>query len=260
MHTEQDPRNTNSWIKPLRNEVHRLQQFFKSTQRQVMRLHWYKHFVCNRECVDAQYAQTWRAIKKHYIVISVDRLKLGAQHGLHALLLREFTFYECQLRDGRNEIKPRARGLHCVFNLTRRVKQQIANGTLLWTTFYAKVKREIRLRIKINKQHALPVARERSAKIDSARGLANPALLVEKRDHARLAGGSCHRIGCVRIRAVFALGRFRRLNCKDNRTLLQRGRCVQLWLLFVRFFVHQSASIDRRLPLDALVAQVAPES
>ena len=76
MHAQQNAGDANGWIEPLRNQMHGLQEFLKSTQWQVMRLHRHEHFVRNSERIDAQNTQTWRTVKQYDIVISVDRLQL----------------------------------------------------------------------------------------------------------------------------------------------------------------------------------------
>ncbi len=141
MHAQQNAGDANGGIEPLRNQMNGLQEFLKPTQRQVVRLHRHEHFVGNGKRIDAQDAQAWRTVEQYHIVISVDRLELGAQYGLHAFLLRKFTFNKRQFRNGRNEIQSRTRCLHCVFDATCWVKQQIANRALFRAAFNAKVQR-----------------------------------------------------------------------------------------------------------------------
>ena len=57
----------------------------------------------------------------------------------------------------------------------------------------AEAGRGVALRIEIDDQHALADRGERGAEIDRGGGLADAALLVGERQHARMAGGGVRR-------------------------------------------------------------------
>jgi hypothetical protein len=143
MHAEEDAADADGWVQALRDQVHRLQQLLQPAQGQVVRLHRNEHLVGDGQRVHAQHAEARRAVEEDHVVVAPGLAQLVAEHGLHALELRQLALDERQLRDGGDEVEARARALHAVLHAALGVEQQVAHGALLGRALHPEVEREV---------------------------------------------------------------------------------------------------------------------
>ena len=102
--------------------------------------------------------------------------------------LADFKFKPREIEGRRRKVKPRHGGCDDRVAQRRLASQHIIGRVQAASPIDAEAGRGIALRIEIDDQHVLADRRERGAKIDRGRGLADAALLVGDRQHARRFG------------------------------------------------------------------------
>ena len=192
VHAQDHAGGAQRWVESRGHQLHGAEQLLQTSQRQVLRLHGHEHLVRGGERIHAEHAKARRAIEQDHVEAIGQRGQRVAQHALHTIATGKFAFHQGQLGVGGNEREVVATLHHAVGGLGRRIGEQRAGGGPAVVGLHAEVQRQVGLRIHVHQQRAKARGGQTGAQIHRGGGLADAALLVQKRDDARAFGAGGH--------------------------------------------------------------------
>ena len=200
VHGQHDAVDGEAGIERVAHLLHRLDQLRKSFQGEELALQRHQDGVGGRHRVDGQEIERRRAIHQHIgegggvALPGIERAERIAQPEGAVARLADLELEPGEIeRRGRDE-EARHRGRQDRVAQARPAGQRVIGRLAAAAAIDAEPGRRIALRIEINNQHLLADSRQRGAEIDRRRGLADAALLVGDREHARRPRG--RRRGC----------------------------------------------------------------
>ena len=195
IHGQDDALNFEGRIETATHQIDRAHQLAKAFQRKELTLQGHQNRIGRRHGVDGQEIQRRRAINQ-YIGIAI-RARIGAQ-GRESIAqlegatsdLSQFHLNARQIGIRRHKMQAGQGGFNSGLQDGSLAQQDVIDGCGPLLARYAKARRGIALRIKVEDQHALADSGQGGTKIDRRRCLADAALLVGDRQNAQGRDGT----------------------------------------------------------------------
>ena len=183
------------WIVRLRIErgpdlLDRLQELRQALEGEELALQRHQNRVRRRHRVDGDEIERRRAVDQHIGVGRRPGPSLSARERLAqpvgaVALVRDLELEAGEVDGRRADVQPRHRGRLDRVAHRHLADQDVVGRALPALAVDAEPGRGIALRVEVDDQHVLADRGERGAEVDRGRGLADAALLVGERDHAR---------------------------------------------------------------------------
>ena len=170
-----------------------LQQLRQTFEREELALQRHQDRVRRRHRVHREQIERRRAVDQHIGVVvlrrrvSVQRRDRVAQPESAAGRGAELELEAGEVHRRGRDMQPRHRGRHHRVAQRRFADQHVVGRGVAALAVDAEPGRGVTLRVEVDDQHALADRGQRGAEVDRGRGLADAALLVGKREDARMA-------------------------------------------------------------------------